>query len=295
MAVFYAFVVSFALLYHFTAAFLPFIQLGPKAGASPTTLDHASITKFGLLQSMVSFFKENPQYILRGASGNTGDLSNIFISADSPNDTDKLFSNIKSAKHLQNAIKEIQASVAEVDTAPMRNVAATHFSEERIQEGSMRLQELRSSVITSMLRGMRHEHSRQLVGRYLHTLQDFYSHSNWVEIGNRVTAHDGLTNKEISIPVEPIAKSNQKNCIQCILAKQKRKGCGNSSITEEITSGYQKGQKPENIVNCSHGEIPNKGGDKKLRGGMNKDSGSSPWSTKHRLVNSGFCMSDEAC
>lgn len=295
MAVLYAFVVSFALLYHFTAAFLPFIHLGPKAEASPTTLDHASITKFGLLQSMVSFFKENPQYILRGALGNTGDLSNIFISADSPNDTDELFSNIKSAKHLQNAIKEIQASVAEVDTAPMKNVAATNFSEERIQEGSMRLQELRSSVIVSMLRGMRYEHSRQLVGRYLHTLQDFYSHSNWVEIGNRVTAHDGLTDKEISIAVEPITKSNQKNCLQCTLAKQKRKGCGNSSLTDEITSGYQKGQKPENIVNCSHGEIPNKGGDKRLRGGMNKDSGSSPWSTKHRLVKSGFCMSDEAC
>ena len=282
MAVFYAFVVSFALLYHFTEAFLPFIQLGPKGEASPTTLDHESITKFGLLQSMVSFFKENPQYILGGALGNTGDLSNIFISADSPNETDKLFSNIKSAKHLQNAIKEVQASIAEVDTSPMKNVAATHFREERIQEGFMRLQELRSAVIASMLRGMKYEHSRQLVGRYLHTLQDFYSHSNWVEIGNRVIAYDGLTDKEISIPVEPITKSNQKNCIQCTLAKEKRKGCRNTSLTEEITSGYQKGQKPENIVNCSHGEIPNKGGDKKLRGGMNKDSGSSPWSTSHR-------------
>lgn len=282
MAFFHAFVVSFSLLYHFTEAFLPSLQLGLKGEASSTTLDHVSITKFGLLRSMVSFFKENPQYILRGTSGNTEDLSDIFISADSPNETDKLFSNIQSAKHLQNAIKEIQASNAEVDTAPIKNVAAPHFSEERIQEGSMRLQELRSAVISSMLRGMKYEHSRKLVGRYLHTLQDFYSRSNWVEIGNRVTAYDGLTNKEISIPVELITKSNQKNCIQCTLGKEKRNGCGNTLLTEEITSGYQKGQKPENIVNCSHGEIANKGGDKKLRGGINRDFSSRPSSTNHK-------------
>ncbi|XP_068754440.1 von Willebrand factor A domain-containing protein 7-like isoform X2 [Montipora capricornis] len=288
MAVFRGFVFFLSIACRLTEAFLPSVQLVLEEEAAFTTRDHAIITKIGLLQSMVEFFKENSKYtfILKRASNSNGNLSNILISADNPDQVDRIFRSIPSIMPLQNAIKEILDLNAEVDSRPMRNISAAHYSGKRFLEASRRLLQLRSAAISTILRGNKYEHSRKLVGQYLHTLQDFYSHSNWIELGNRVAAFDGLLNKGLSIPLYLIAKPNETTCNRCPLGKERKNNCNNTLTTEKLTSGYHQGQhisKQVNITKCIHGGISDSNGDERIGNGINKDSTSRQWSPHYKL------------
>ena len=282
MALVRAFVV-FLSLFCSSEAFLATAQLGLDSDAALKTRDHAIITKLGLLQSMAEFFKENPQYV--DAAG-LGEFSSILISADNPTDVGKFLSFITSKMRLQNVITEIQSSNAEVNSAPLKHVAAAHFSGEQFKEGSKRLLELKSAIVTTLLKGVKFEHARQLAGQYLHTLQDFYSHSNWVELGNRVKAYDTLTNGGNSIPPEFIADANEATCIPCSLVQaEQNNNCDNNLITQKITSGYRGEQdisKPANASKCIHGGILDSNGDKGKMGGINKDSAAREWSPHYK-------------
>lgn len=50
--------------------------------------------------------------------------------------------------------------------------------------------------------------ARQLLGQLLHTLQDFYSHSNWVELGNKNINENIGINEDIG----PVASKTQSTC-----------------------------------------------------------------------------------
>ncbi len=61
--------------------------------------------------------------------------------------------------------------------------------------------------------------ARQLLGQLLHTLQDFYSHSNWIELG-KTEINDRLSIYE---DVGPVAAPNQSTCMSkgCVTKKVK--------------------------------------------------------------------------
>ena len=61
--------------------------------------------------------------------------------------------------------------------------------------------------------------ARQLLGQYLHTLQDFYSHSNWIELG-KTEINDRLG---IDEDVGPVAGPDQPTCQDkgCVTKKVK--------------------------------------------------------------------------
>jgi len=61
--------------------------------------------------------------------------------------------------------------------------AVEHFDDEEIQAGHLRLVDLRRQIVDAILRDD-FVGARRLLGSALHSLQDFYSHSNWVELGN---------------------------------------------------------------------------------------------------------------
>lgn len=65
------------------------------------------------------------------------------------------------------------------------HLAAAHFDSEQFQSGQERLITLRQSVVSSV-KAENYDEARRDSGRMFHTLQDFYSHSSWVENGNRV-------------------------------------------------------------------------------------------------------------
>jgi hypothetical protein len=62
-----------------------------------------------------------------------------------------------------------------------KDAGPAHFDDELFLEGQERLMILRSQMITKLREGNVYE-ARIWLGRQLHALQDFYSHSNWVEI-----------------------------------------------------------------------------------------------------------------
>ncbi|MEX2264237.1 MAG: HET-C-related protein [Bryobacteraceae bacterium] len=59
-----------------------------------------------------------------------------------------------------------------------------HFDGENIRKGSAWVRELRDAFITNVNEG-HFTQARKVLGFALHALQDFYAHSNWVELGNR--------------------------------------------------------------------------------------------------------------
>ena len=246
-------------------AFLPRVNLG--TGMS-TTLDHALITKNGFLKPLVYFFKDNPQYLKDQYL--TSFLHGILSSDNMPEALQQTIDNISPQIKLLNALNEIQSANVEVDSFPLNSSAAAHFDGEQFKQGTKRLVRLRQELLTSLLQGDKLQHARNLAGSALHTLQDFYSHSNWIELGNP-GPYDVLAKPGSEIPQEYIAGPTKATCKSC----KPNSSCETNLATLKLTSGYRSGQdikKPENVGKCSHGGKMDESRFKPATGGINKDS-----------------------
>ncbi|MGH7803792.1 MAG: hypothetical protein ACREQJ_05550, partial [Candidatus Binatia bacterium] len=80
------------------------------------------------------------------------------------------------------ALDEIRDANRNTDIITFFGVAE-HFDDEAFVESSQRLLNLKESTIQKALAGDG-DGAREDFGGALHTVQDFYSHSNWVELGN---------------------------------------------------------------------------------------------------------------
>jgi hypothetical protein len=85
---------------------------------------------------------------------------------------------------------------ANVDTDLDQVTSAKHFDDEAFQAGTQRLRDLKTAVIDNLKSptpdGAK---ARADLGTALHTLQDFYAHSNWVELGK--TAIESRLGREV--------------------------------------------------------------------------------------------------
>ena len=277
--------VVFLTLFTASGAFFSSAMLELDQESALKTLDHAIITKIGLLRCLIEFLKDNPQYIDEEMAVRFEDLQRMVIRAGTPDKVQNVFNVMMSRMRLQNVIANIQSSNTEVNTAPLKSVAAAHFSGEQFKEGSKRLLELKSQIVTSLLKGVKFEYARQLVGQYLHTLQDFYSHSNWLELENGNRNFYALENLANSIPSQYVARQNEETCISCPLAIEQNDNCDNNLITQKITSGYYGGQdisKPPNVSKCGHGGILDSSRNHGTRGGINKEAATRKWSPHYK-------------
>src|SRR6185436_16702815 len=77
---------------------------------------------------------------------------------------------------------------------------AEHFDDEAFDLSSQRLLTLKESVIQQALAGDG-EGARRDFGGALHTVQDFYSHSNWVELGG--SGIETRLGREVLQPLAP--------------------------------------------------------------------------------------------
>jgi hypothetical protein len=86
-----------------------------------------------------------------------------------------------------------------------------HFDDEKLIEGMERVRKLKKLVVLFAGQG-RYVQARKAMGMALHTLQDFYSHSNWIELGNKnifsVMDTDG---GYIRMPVNPAGDSDSSS------------------------------------------------------------------------------------
>ncbi|XP_053703540.1 von Willebrand factor A domain-containing protein 7-like [Synchiropus splendidus] len=175
----------------------------------------------------------------------------------------------KSSKSLKEAITLIQLMNVRVDIRYVLN-ASFHFDDEHINEGR--------AIITSNLQAVKaankqenYEAARKALGMLMHSLQDFYSHSNWVEL-NFAFPNPNLIRSDTR--VGNIAALTRATCRSC-----DRDNCTNNILEDIIsdrvlTTGYFSlnplAEKPAG--KCSHGGAVDLTSSQEPTGGINKDS-----------------------
>ena len=174
------------------------------------TITHGDMTEGALLQVARAIFLDNPNNENAGSSSRILSLQTIdessLITAYYGRKEKSITNNFESV------IEAIKDANANVDLgSEEEKLAEAHFDSEQFQTGQNRLVRLRDCAVSS-IRMMNFGMARQDTGRMLHTLQDFYSHSNWLENGNldifRILGRpDGRP--------QPIADADQETCSDC--------------------------------------------------------------------------------
>ena len=259
------------------------------------SITHPDITESAILQVVKELLEENPNMEDSGSTTRINMLASLttenLIKAYFGDSSDDL------ADKFKGAIDEINEANEGVDLGDLQKNAAAHFDSERIQEGKNRVVMHKKRAIIAIMEED-YELARMEIGQMLHTLQDFYSHSNWIEIGN--TSPYTVLGDESSEP-ENIASPTRETCTDCtqgdkILMVGLFGGADyhyecSDNIRSDVndahilTSGYYKGQKDKdgNVITkptgkCSHGGFRDASSDLSATGGINKDSTTPEWS-----------------
>ncbi|XP_026158595.1 von Willebrand factor A domain-containing protein 7 isoform X2 [Mastacembelus armatus] len=172
-----------------------------------------------------------------------------------------------SGAKFHSALQEIYIQNGLVDR-DFVNSAPHHFNSEAFLEGRSLIMEGMVGIKAN-IREDNFKAARETLGRVLHTLQDFYSHSNWVELGY-TEPYINLIRPDL--PLENLADVNTATCRDCA-----RGTCPNAilpNILKEkiLTSGYMgifSAAKPQG--KCSHGGGADLTSTAVPRGGINKD------------------------
>ena len=266
------------------------------------TITHPAMTEKAILQLVRDVFLDNPNSDIEGSTQRIENLE----STDASSLVEAYYGREQRSitKNLERAIKEILDANADVDLKSAESdLAEAHFDSERFQSGQNRLVTLRENVVSS-IRMENFDLARRDTGRMLHTLQDFYSHSNWVENGNSdIYRVLGRPNER----PDPVAGESLQTCTDCredgivilgrIIGFFKRSDsakyfydCPNNLVdflkdSKILTSGYYTGSLDSNrqlivkpMQKCSHGGFLDSTSDVSSKGGINKDSLSGKWS-----------------
>ncbi|XP_051743803.1 von Willebrand factor A domain-containing protein 7-like [Ctenopharyngodon idella] len=132
--------------------------------------------------------------------------------------------------------------------------------------------------ITAYMKKKNFEDARKRLGQILHTLQDFYSHSNWIELGNKEPC-TALINLEESIP-NP-ADEKTETCDNDTPNTNTGAKIKDTILKDKIlTSGYFGKSKKKG--KCSHGgTLDLSTGIGRSWDGINKDAGDSSHGLLH--------------
>jgi len=151
-----------------------------------------------------------------------------------------------------------------------------HFDAESFAAGQERLRSKLENIRNSMNAG-RVPAAREALGEALHAIQDFYSHSNWVEthLAGEIYADLG---RRGALDIAPGA-----TCSDCGSSS----GCEGNLLMPSPgwTSGYFAlvlSYKPAG--KCSHGGSLDRTAGSLPKGGINKDSSNSPHGSKHNAA-----------
>ncbi|XP_066536044.1 von Willebrand factor A domain-containing protein 7-like [Hoplias malabaricus] len=172
-----------------------------------------------------------------------------------------------SAAKFHEALNQIYMQNSQVDRDFMVS-NPHHFNSEAFAGGRALITQGTASVKANV-RKQNFQAARETLGRILHTLQDFYSHSNWVELGNE-KPYPNLIKPNLAL--SNIADVNTPTCSDCASGI-----CPNPLLPsiisgQKLTSGYMgliSSDKPKG--KCSHGGDADLSSTQNPRGGINKD------------------------
>nr|XP_061797464.1 von Willebrand factor A domain-containing protein 7-like [Nerophis lumbriciformis] len=182
------------------------------------------------------------------------------------------------------AVREVVHSNAEMDfLSSTRSDPVYHFDSERVDSAVAMLRRFWVHTLLSV-RANEHQSARHSLGQLFHSLQDFYSHSNWVEMGQRSIYLHLLQPEE---PAVPVAKDDTPTCMECFSIT-----CRNNLLprltsaqkdSQLLTTGYFSTFPPKPEGKCSHGGMLDSSRSMGAKGGINKDSTSPLFSPHHFL------------
>ncbi|MDR2636218.1 MAG: hypothetical protein LBC08_05255, partial [Campylobacteraceae bacterium] len=156
---------------------------------------------------------------------------------------------------MKTAVRAIAKANSQVDADDRSGKAIWHCDGEQLTQCSNNVKDETIKGIGEMLLG-KIDDARYTIGGATHTLQDFYAHSNWVELYGAV-ASDEMGYGPISNVAEPYEDTCEYVHIHPLTSSAK--ACAlmnkNNIITTKLTSGYYKGTSeiPEGVKKCFHG------------------------------------------
>ena len=280
-----------------------------KFESASQTLTHEEIIKRGIIQSVAKYFydKSNKSYSrinLNKTNNEYLDLKNLYYD----------YYGIWFCKiNLESLIRnEFQTNVAVVDfDKATKDLPYAHFDAEMFEASNERVIEFTNNIF-KQLSNKNYRKARKLTAQILHTIQDFYSHSNWIEMGNNDINYDIGHSSFMKLKFKSVINRNDNltcnnNCnlttVECntfvTLFVKFLKANGlisfnidcplkyyvcrdNIMVNDKLLSGYYGEQelsdgstldKPFNLVKCSHGGIMDTSSLMDAIGGINKDSG----------------------
>ncbi|XP_035240285.1 von Willebrand factor A domain-containing protein 7 [Anguilla anguilla] len=177
------------------------------------------------------------------------------------------------------AVGEVAQANAAMDfLSSTRSDPVYHFDSERVEGAADMLRQFWLQTLLS-IRARDYQGARHSLGRLFHSLQDFYSHSNWVEMGQK-SVYLHLLHPEH--PAIPLASEDTPTCAECSSTT-----CRNNILLSQhpplLTTGYFSTHPAKPAGKCSHGGLLDSSRHQGARGGINKDSTSPLFSPHHYL------------
>ena len=242
---------------------------------------HKDIIREASLRSVARLFED-----LKSGEIKPGDLVGL-----DPLTPGTLFSAVhggvgkSSSLSLEEALDQIEAGAARVDRNVYANSsqAKKHFDDEKILEGNRYLRKKRQDLLGFLLADDDQSNvssasmrmARRTLGECLLTLQDFYAHTNYVEMGRNVPLTELGVEKNLSIPLagtyvdytyRSVIKlgvyvgKNEKTCSDCSSRSTRKCLEKNLIVKDRLTSGYffYKTDRPPRekpAGKCSHGDF----------------------------------------
>uniref|UniRef100_A0A8C6TXZ4 von Willebrand factor A domain containing 7 n=1 Tax=Neogobius melanostomus TaxID=47308 RepID=A0A8C6TXZ4_9GOBI len=157
-----------------------------------------------------------------------------------------------------------------------------HFDSEQWDGSVGVLRQLWTQTLLS-LKAREYQRARHTLGQLFHSLQDFYSHSNWVELGH------GDIYLHLLHPEEPACFS--LTCRDNLLLRLRRSH-GDSLLTTGYFSTAHQNLRVQS--KCSHGGVMDSSRALGAKGGINKDSTSPLFSPHHYLHKQAAQVATEA-
>ncbi|KAM9119111.1 LOW QUALITY PROTEIN: von Willebrand factor A domain-containing protein 7 [Pangshura tecta] len=174
-----------------------------------------------------------------------------------------------SARRFRAALVEVANANAALDFQPAaRDDPVLHFDGELLRPARASLLRARREVLQALGAEL-YPLARQRLGQLLHSLQDFYSHSNWVELGHRGIHPDLLQpGRELG----SIAGADVRTCSSCTGWTCEGNLLGSLRERGLLTSGYFGSDLEKPPGKCSHGGQFDSSRLRDPQGGINKDS-----------------------
>ena len=272
------FLVAVACSFHCCFSFVPF----PNDIVQLLGETHFSISTNALLAVASDLLQANPNSDDAASTSRIKQLKNLSAKSLLKAYYGTFFSPREAVLRFGEAIDEITDSNKDTDTnGATKSRAAMHFDAEAFASGQDQLIRNRKLAEKAILDGD-YAMARGFVGKLLHTLQDFYSHSNWVEMGmtapNDVLAREGMK-------IANVARPDQPTCLDCLGVICKDNILPEINANFILTSGYyregaqwQVDELGNGIVKnaaygkCSHGGPLDTSSLIHSIGGINKDS-----------------------